>query len=125
VADRKILAPLVEQRKVASPYSPYPNTRGVFASAIAQRPGHHRFRSFGFRAGCPKLWTGSRQKKTLGLNPGSSLKHWDQECLYSTFLAVLAVACSTGLEALRAIATYMSPSFDTSDMWVSYAFLAY
>jgi hypothetical protein len=36
--------------------------------------------------------------------------------LYSTFLAGLAVACSTGLASLRAIATYISPSFEISDM---------
>jgi hypothetical protein len=54
-----------------------------------------------------------------------SLRHWDQKRLYSTFLAVLAVACSTGLETSRAIATYISPSFDISDIWVSYAFLAH
>jgi hypothetical protein len=59
VADRKILAPLVEQRKVAR----HRQYQGVFGSAIAQRPGHQRFRSFGFRAGCLKLWTGSRQKR--------------------------------------------------------------
>ena len=39
-----------------------------------------------------------------------------RERLYSTFLAGLAVACSTGLAALRAIATYISPSFEISDM---------
>ena len=63
-----------------------------------------------------------------GLNhPGLSSKHWDQERLYSS---LLAAACSTGLEALRAkfiyiYISYISPSFDISDMWASYAFLAY
>lgn len=36
--------------------------------------------------------------------------------LYSTILAGLAAACSTGLAVLRAMATYISPSFDISDM---------
>lgn len=123
MADRKILAPLVEQRVTVFTVSQYQGRLRQRDRVVTGPPALQTLR---FQSRLSKVMDRQPAKKSPGTEaPGLSLRHWDQKQLYSTFLAVLAVACSTGLEALRAIATYIALSFDISDMWVSYAFLAH